>query len=147
MAVKRLVPSLAIALASACGGEPATPQVVPEHVIVTLPALPRGAGAAYFRLTGNVPARLTTIESAGFARADFHQSVEQGGVSRMMALPAPSLSPDMALVFAPGGKHAMLHGMTAGLRPGDRLAVTFRFDGAPSATALAEVRGPGDAAP
>ena len=111
-----------------------------------LPAAPGRPGAAYFTLRTNHDAtRLIGIDSAGVGRIELHETVNAGGVSRMAPLANATFSPNAPLVFAPGGTHAMLVDIEPSLRPGDRLALTFRFDPARSVTVLAEVRGPGDA--
>ena len=47
--------------------------------------------------------------------------------------------------FEPGAKHAMLFGVDPALKVGDRLSLTFTFEGAPPVTVEADVRGPGQA--
>ena len=134
---------LAIALALAScgrgGGEDggAGPRVIVEHASVTLPAVPGRPGAAYYTLESNAGAALVGIASPRFERAELHDA----GMRPAARFP---ISADAPLVFAPGGRHAMLYGLDAALRPGDRIALIFTFEGAPAVTATAEVRAPGD---
>lgn len=135
----------ALLLAASCEQAPTEARVTVDEAVVTLPATPGRPGAAYFTLrTNRDVTRLAGIDSAGISRIELHETVREGGVSRMAPLANPTFSPKAPLVFAPGGRHAMLLGIDPSLRPGDRLALTFRFDLATPVTALAEVRGPGD---
>ena len=136
----------ALLLAAGCEQSPPEPRVTVDRAVVTLPAVPGRPGAAYFTLQTNTDAtRLVGIDSAGVGRIELHETVTAGGVSRMAPLADPTFAPDAPLVFSAGGRHAMLLDIEPSLRPGDRLAMTFRFDPAPPVTVLAEVRGPGGA--
>ena len=128
--------SATLALLAGCGGtEDEAPSVA--GAVITLPAAAGRPGAAYFRLQSNVEARLTGIESARAGRIEMHQP----GMRRVETI---QLAPGEPLVFAPGGRHAMLFGLDPALRPGDRIPLTLRFDGAPPVSAEAEVRRAGD---
>ena len=145
--MKRLVPLLAAVICvQACGQRPQEPSVTVEEAVVTLPAVPGRPGAAYFTLrTNNDPTRLTGISSPQVGRIELHETVRQGGVSRMDPLRDTIFSPDAPLTFVPGGRHAMLVDMDPSLRAGGRLRLTFTFEPAPQVTVEAEVRAPGDA--
>ena len=130
-----LVPFL-LPLAS-CGGNARAPQVTVEEAVVTLPAVPGRPGAAYFTLESEAPASLVAVASPRAARIELHEA-------GMRPAARFALRSGESLRFEPGGRHAMLFGLDPALRPGERLALTFTFEGAPPATAEAEVRGPGD---
>lgn len=79
-------------------------------------AMPPGqpATAAYGRIT-NTGTESTAITgaSADFAkRAELHESVIEGGTSRMRAMGPVTLAPDETLELKPGGAHLMLMGIT-----------------------------------
>ena len=131
-----LLLSILLALAG-CGGNAASPQVTVDDAIVTLPAVPGRPGAAYFTLESSAPAALVSVSGARAARIELHEA-------GMRPAARFALSPGEALRFEPAGRHAMLFGLDPALRPGDRLALTFAFEGAPPVTAEAEVRAPGD---
>lgn len=144
--MKWLVPALvALSALPGCGdGGP----VSARGAVVTLPAVPGQAGAAYFTLEARrEPVRLTGLESPRAERIELHRSVSEGGLTRMEELPPgdAEFASGRPLVFGPGGKHAMVFGLDPQLRPGDRIALTFRFDAVGPLTVEAEVRGPGQA--
>ena len=133
--------SAALALLAGCGGtEVEAPRVDVAGAVVTLPAAAGRPGAAYFRLQSNVEARLTGIESARAGRIEMHEP----GMRRVESI---QLAPGEPLVFAPGARHAMLFGLDPLLRPGDRIPLTFGFDGAPPVSVEAQVRRAGDVHP
>jgi len=135
----RLATALAAAFALAgCGGaENAAPRVEVADAIVTMPATAGGPGAAYFKLSTNVSARLVGLTSPRARRIELHEE----GMRRAEAI---AVVPGEDLLFAPGGRHAMLFGLDASLRPGERMALTFSFEGGQPLTVEAEVRAPGD---
>lgn len=139
-----LATTLVLALA-ACGQAPAPgPQVGVEDAFVTLPAVRSRPGAGYFTVrAGSEPTRLTGVASPRVQRIELHDMTMAGGVMQMGPLRDTRIPAKGALTFAPGGKHAMLFGIDPALKPGDRLALTFSFEGAPAVTVQAEVRGPG----
>jgi periplasmic copper chaperone A len=141
-----LLPILAAMPALAgCDRAPPEPRVTVEHAVVTLPALPGRPGAAYFTLrTNNDPTRLIGVGSSRIGRIELHETASAGGVATMRPLEHAVFAPDEPLVFAPGGRHAMLFDIDEALRPGDTIRLTFTFDPAPPVTAEAEVRAPGD---
>ena len=142
----KTAPALLILLVAAgCEGPSAEPRVTVEHAAVTLPPIPGRPGAAYFTLTTNHgPARLVGVASPRIGRIELHESIDEGGVSRMVPLREPAFAPGAPLVFEPGGRHAMLFAIDPALRPGDRVALTFTFDPAPPVTVEAEIRAAGD---
>jgi periplasmic copper chaperone A len=147
MPMKRLVPLLAVLICvQACDRRPEAPSATVENAVVTLPAVPARPGAAYFTLrTNHDRTRLTGVSSPQVGRIELHQTVRQGGVSRMGPLRDTIFSPDAPLTLEPGGRHAMLFEMDPSLRPGGRLRLTFTFERAPQVSVEAEVRAPGDA--
>ena len=127
----------------ACNRSPGEPQATVRDAVVTLPAVPGRPGAAYFTIeTNNDPTRLTGVSSARAGRIELHET--RGGSMAPIEPGALTFAPDAPLVFAPGGRHAMLFDLNPSLRPGDRIALTFRFEPVPPVTVEAEVRAPGD---
>ena len=124
---------------AACGrGGDEAPRVEARQVVVTLAAAPGRPGAAYFRLeTNREGTRLVRLSSPAARRIELHEAGMQPAEAFAFSAAEP-------LVFAPGGRHAMLFDLDPSLRPGERIALAFTFEGAPPLTAEAEVRAPGD---
>lgn len=127
--------SLALA---ACNREPPAPEVAVAGAMVTLAAAEGRPGAGYFTLDANREG----ISLVGIS-AERSERVEIHGPG-MRPLASVALEAGEPLRFEPGGRHAMIYGLDPALRPGARIRLTFRFQGAPDATAEAEVRAPGD---
>ena len=131
----------ALFLLSACSGEPAAPAVAVEKAWVRLPAVQGQPAAAYFTLQASGgDAVLTGVSSPAAERIALHESRDEDGVSRMVPLARVEVESGTDLVFEPGGKHAMVFGLTADAKPGGTVALNFSFKGAPAVTAQAEVR-------
>lgn len=147
--MKRLVPILAVLIAApGCERAPPEPVVTVEDAVLTLPVLPGRPGAAYFTLrTNHDPTRLTAVSSPRIGRIELHESADAGGVTRMRPVANPAFAPGAPLLFAPGGRHAMLFDMDPSIRPGGTVPLTFRFDRAPPVTVDAAVRPAAGAAP
>jgi len=128
---------LGLVSCSAGGDDAGPPRVAVEDAVVTLPAVEGRPGAAYFTLESAAPAALLAVASPRATRIELHEA-------GMRPATRFALRAGETLRFEPGGRHAMLFGLDSALRPGQRLTLTFTFDGAPPATAEAEVRGPGD---
>jgi len=112
-----------------------------ESAYVTLPIVAGRSGAAYFELrSNNDPTRLTGIASPDVERIELHSSVMEGRMARMRPLDGAIFPDSKLLRFAPGGNHAMLFGIAPGVKAGDKIRLTFRFEPAPAVTAEAEVR-------
>ncbi|HEX8526696.1 copper chaperone PCu(A)C [Allosphingosinicella sp.] len=136
MGVRTATILAAFALAG-CGAPDPAPVVV-EDPLVTLPAVPRRPGAAYFTLeTSREGVRLVGVASPKAGRIEIHES-------GMRPVGSVSIPPGEALAFAPGGRHLMVYDLEPSLRPGARIPLIFTFEGAPAVTTDAEVRGPGD---
>jgi copper(I)-binding protein len=134
--------SLIGAALAACGSKPKEPRVTVEDAVVHLPAVKGRPGAAYFTLrTNNDPTKLVSVASPRIERVDLHDSVTTNGVSRMKKVEGLTFAD--ALEFKPGGRHAMLFGLDAALKPGSTIPLSFTFEPAPPVTVQAKVVGPG----
>jgi copper(I)-binding protein len=112
---------------------------------ITLPAVRGRPGAGYFTVRADArPVRITNVSSGSVQRIELHEMSMTGGVMRMKPLQEPIVPANGELSFGPGGRHAMLFGIEPALKPGDTLALTFNFEGAPSLTVKARVNGPGE---
>lgn len=95
---------------------------------VRLPAVPGRPGAAYFTVRGGAePAQLVAIEADGVQSVEFHESMAEGPMTTMAKLDSIDVPAGADVVFAPGGRHAMLIGIDPAIRPGDEVRLSFRF--------------------
>lgn len=128
------VPILAAAALVGCSrGAPETTEV--RNPWVRLASVPGRPAAAYFTLAGGTePSRLVAIESPRVANIELHTMRMEGGMTTMARLDGADVPAEGEVAFAPGGNHAMLFGVDPALKPGDTLALSFRFaKGAPIA--------------
>jgi copper(I)-binding protein len=90
-------------------------------------ALPPGSSvyAAYLVLvnTGTEAVTLTGAQSPAAQDVSLHRSMEHGGMSHMAKVGTIVLAGGEKQVFAPGGLHLMLSGVTKSLRSGDEVPV------------------------
>ncbi len=147
--------ALALALLAAGCGEPSpagdnevasTQALTVRDVAVQLPAVPGRPGAAYFTIhAGAQPVRLASVSSSRVERVELHQTRMEGSIMRMEPLADASVQPNGTLVFEQGGRHAMLFGIDPALKAGDKLALTFTFEGGERIDAQAHVQAFGGA--
>jgi copper(I)-binding protein len=126
-------------LLAGCERERKEPAV--EDAWIRLPAVKGEAGAAYFRLEGNIEGtRLVGVSSPLVRRIELHESVEKNGVTRMEKRKDVEFPSRGALEFKPGGRHAMLFGINKAVQAGGTVPLTFSFNTAPPVTVDAKVR-------
>lgn len=111
---------------AACSTEPQAPVTDAK---VRLPAVSGRPGAAYFTLHGGGKGRtLVSVSSSQAGRAEMHDMSMSGGMMRMAPITSGLPVPKGEQVrFEPGGKHVMLFSMQSGLKPGDRISLSFTF--------------------
>ena len=116
---------------------------------VRLAAVPGRPAAAYFTLHGGAKdAVLSAVDAAGVPRVELHESrMAAGDMMTMDATPRVAVPAGASVAFAPGGRHAMLFGVPASVRPGATMALTFRFEDGSAVAAEAKVVSAGDAGP
>lgn len=139
---------LALLALAGCERTPPEPSVTVRDAIVQLPAVPGRPGVAYFTIeTGSDPAKLIGVGSPGLGRVELHATTTAGGMASMAPLADDQRTsyPDNPLVFAPGGKHAMIYDMPRTLKAGARIPLTFTFRTASPVTVWADVRAVGGA--
>jgi copper(I)-binding protein len=85
--------------------------------------------AAYFTVTnkGSSADRLTGVSCACAQSAMLHTTTHDNGMTGMAKAEAFPLPAGQSLVFAPGGNHVMLMGVTAGLKEGDYVDLVLTF--------------------
>jgi periplasmic copper chaperone A len=139
---KGLIFAALLALAG-CGPR----EEAPAAPWVSLPAAPGRPGAGYFDVA--VPAdkgALVAVSSPRAARIEMHETMTSGTMSSMRPL-ARVVPENGRILFDPGGRHLMLFDMDQALKPGDRVALTLRFERGGGDTIAAEVTPPGAGPP
>lgn len=122
------------AAAGMAAEEPLAP--VPGEVTVEVararPApLEGGNGGAYFTLLNGTdqPVRLLSAASDVAAHVELHETVDEGGVMKMIPqLDGFEIPAGGSVILQPGGKHVMLLGLVKPLAEGDAFTLTLTFD-------------------
>lgn len=84
----------------------------------------------YFSLAnaGAKSAVLVGAESPAFERVTMHETIQQGGTSRMEPVPRLELAPGERIDFAPGGYHLMGMERKQPLAVGDDVTIELLFE-------------------
>lgn len=72
---------------------------------------------------------LNSASSSDFDRIEFHQSVEEGGVYKMIPHTNLNIPADGELVLQPGSYHLMMMNPKRTLTAGDEVTMTLQFGG------------------
>jgi len=138
---------LALALGVAACGQ--APVLRVDHAYVRLPAVKGNPGAAYFTVHGGPSAtRLLSVTSPLIVKSELHETMRHdGGAAMMMPARDVAVPAKADLVFAPGGRHAMLHDFNAAVKPGGRIPLVFTFADNSRIEVTAPVIAAGDPAP
>jgi hypothetical protein len=129
----------------ACDRGNEAPRVEVDDAWVRLPAVKGRPGAAYFRLEANSrPMHLVSVSSPQVRRIELHESGGEGSKAKMTKLENPFFERN-TMEFRPDGRHAMLFDIAKGVKPGDKITLTFTFDPAPPVTIEAVAKAAGEA--
>jgi periplasmic copper chaperone A len=132
-------------LVAGCHRPPPDGTVRVSDAWVRLPAAKSRPGGAYFRMeAGSEGTRLVGVSSPAVRWIELHETSMSGDMAKMKQRREVEFPSRGELVFAPGGRHAMLFGISPGVKSGDRIPLTFSFNVAPPVTVEADVRGPAD---
>ena len=124
----------AVLALGACHKAP-TPDAAPQTQVkagivlsdgrLVLPAVKGNPAAAYFTLANQAgaAAHVVKVEVAGASSAEMHETA--GG--QMRATPELDINPGQHMLFSPGGRHVMVFGLPASVKPGDKLELTLHF--------------------
>ncbi|MFQ3623162.1 MAG: copper chaperone PCu(A)C [Acetobacteraceae bacterium] len=105
--------------------------------------------AAYMTIVNNTESldRLLSAASPVARAVELHTHLMEEGVMRMRPVQAIEVNVGEPAVLRPGGLHVMLIGLVRDLRPGERIALTLRFEKAGERTVEVPVLHAGAAAP
>lgn len=106
-------------------------------------------GAAYVTIAnlGAAADWLLAVETPVAARAEVHETVDQGGVMKMRPAGTVLIPAGGTVALEPGGLHVMLMGLREPLKKGETFPLTLTFLKNGQATVAAIVAGPGATAP
>jgi copper(I)-binding protein len=136
------------AMLAGCDRPPPDWTVRVSDVWVRLPAAKTRPGGAYFRMeAGSEGTRLLGVSSPSVRWIELHETSMTGGKTKMKQHKEIEFPSRGQLVFEPGGRHAMLFGISPKVKAGDRVALTFSFNVAPPITVEAQVLAAGDENP
>lgn len=139
IAVAIAVVLLAVALVAGRLAHSAPAQLVVRDAVVRLAAVPGRPAAGYFVVMGGArDDRLLSVASP-MARIEMHETMMANGAMRMAPMKVAEVPAGGHVVFGPGGKHLMIYGLPAEVRPGGKVTLTFTFEhaGAVPVTAVA----------
>lgn len=94
------------------------------------PAAAGTNGAGYMSITNHAKTAdtLKSVETPAAKKVEIHKTSMAGGIMSMKRQDAGlPIGPGETVIFAPGGNHLMLIGMTAATKAGDMLPVTLVF--------------------
>ncbi len=95
---------------------------------VRLGAVTGRPAAAYFTVHGGpTPTTLISATTDVAIRSEMHETMDKGGMSTMTPLAKVEIPANTDVAFAPGGRHVMLFDMNSGIKPADRVTLTFAF--------------------
>ncbi|KKI17988.1 copper chaperone PCu(A)C [Sphingomonas sp. Ag1] len=116
---------------------------------VRLAAVDGRPAAGYFTIQGGgSDTSLTSVSTAEAARTELHESrMTQSGGMAMDSLSSVPVPAGQRVVFAPGGKHAMLFEVSPNVKPGGTLTFAFTFSDGKRVEQKARVVGPADPVP
>ena len=108
----------------------------------TVPGATTGAGYFTITNTGPVERKLLRLTTTVCDMLSLHQSsIDAQGVARMWPMAWLTLAPGQSMKFEPNGRHLMFMDLQRPFRVGERVPVTFQFDGGEAVvTAQFEVR-------
>ena len=95
---------------------------------VRLGAVTGRPAAAYFTVHGGPsPATLISVTTDVAIKSEMHETMDKAGMSTMAPLARVEIPANTDVAFAPGGRHVMLFDMNSGIKPADRVTLTFAF--------------------
>lgn len=132
---------LALLAVTSCGP---IPQSISIEGAMSRAALEGNNGAAFFTIINPAPEadRLMSVASDVAQSAEIHETIDDGGVMKMIPQPQGFEVPARGrLELKTGGKHIMLMGLKESLEVGDTFQLTLNFEKAGPITIIVPVKG------
>jgi copper(I)-binding protein len=76
---------------------------------------------------GPSPATLISVTTDVAIKSEMHETMDKAAMSTMAPLARVEIPANTDVAFAPGGRHVMLFDMNSGIKPSDRVTLTFAF--------------------
>lgn len=117
------------------------PGVNVMDAVVRLPAAPGRPGVAYFTVSqgSGAPRSIAAAYVEGAGRAEMHETVAEGGVSKMQPVKAVQIESGKSVQFKAGGLHVMLFDVADTLKAGGTTEITLTLDNGDKVSAPAKI--------
>ena len=109
------------------GERPSTTLTISDCWIRSLPGPTPSAGYFVVKNVGNDVEKLVSLSIPAFDLVSLHQTIDQDGKSRMIAVEEISIPAGSELKFKPGSYHAMLEKPNETLTVGTQVEARFEF--------------------
>lgn len=133
---------LIMLLAAGCAVGPG-PTVSIQDAMARPAPVAGGTGGAFMTIVNRstLPDRLLAASSPAAAAVELHETVDDGGVMRMVPHPEGwEIAARGRLELKPGGKHLMLIGLKEPLEAGQTVVITLTFQNAGAVTVQVPVK-------
>ena len=109
------------------GGAYAADAITIERATARPTFVSNGLSAAYLvlRNTSATPDRVVAVRTPIAVAAEIHQSIKDGEIMRMRAVPALEIAAGATVTLEPGGLHVMLIGIKEPLKEGQTFPLTL----------------------
>lgn len=117
------------------------PGVNVTDAVVRLPAAPGRPGVAYFTVSqgDGAPHTIAAAYVEGVGRSEMHETVTEGGVSKMQPVKAVPIQSGAIVQFKAGGLHVMLFDVAETLKAGGTTEITLTLDNGDKISAPAKI--------
>jgi hypothetical protein len=117
------------------------PGITVTDAVVRLPAAPGRPGVAYFTVSqgSGAPRSIAAAYIEGVERAEMHETVAEGSVSKMQPVKAVPIESGKSVQFKAGGLHVMLFDVADTLKAGGTTEITLTLDNGDKVSAPARI--------
>jgi copper(I)-binding protein len=141
---RRIALAAALSLGLAATAHAQAPTVQVKDAWARATASTAKVGGVFMTLTATgAPDKVVSATSPVAETVELHETVRDGNVMRMRAVPALVVTPGTPTELKPGGLHVMLIGLKRQLKRGETFPVTLAFEKAPPVTVTVTVQAAG----